>query len=322
MNLELHQIELRYERLRRRSAFKERQLLASLSDNGQLLPVVVVGSADGRYVLLDGYKRVRALRGLKQDTVAATAWDLGELEALMLERLMRTSEANNAIEQGWLMEELNERFGLCPQELGRRFDKSESWVSRRLALVRALPEEVRQRVQSGEIGAHSAMKYLVPLARANRAECVRLVTAVCTLRPSTRQLGALYVAWMAGNPKTRELLVTQPGIFLRAEMQAREQLLEQKPDGKRLLDDLRILVGTSRRARHALDQGVLVKLLPAEMRLARRVFGQARSECNALLGSADTLLGRDGIECEGEQTSDGAVAIPQPESSLLEHRHA
>lgn len=62
IDVELGQLEMRYEKLRRRNARKERQLVASLAQRGQQLPVVVVsGGPAGTYVLVDGYKRVRAL---------------------------------------------------------------------------------------------------------------------------------------------------------------------------------------------------------------------------------------------------------------------
>ena len=91
--------------------------------------MVLVAGAAGRYVLVDGYKRVRALRRLHRDTVDAVTWGLSEVEALLLTRLMRSSEGDSALEQGWLLRELIERFGLSCGELARRFDKSESWVS-------------------------------------------------------------------------------------------------------------------------------------------------------------------------------------------------
>ena len=51
-----HQLDVRYEALRPRDAKKERQVLASLAEVGQLLPVVVVGAGQAdRYVLLDGH---------------------------------------------------------------------------------------------------------------------------------------------------------------------------------------------------------------------------------------------------------------------------
>jgi len=44
-------------------------------------------------------------------------------------------EQETALEQGWLLAELEQHFGYGLEELARRFDRSVSWVSRRLALV-------------------------------------------------------------------------------------------------------------------------------------------------------------------------------------------
>ena len=295
MDLEINQLELRYEKLRRRNAHKQRQLVASLAEKGQLMPVVVVRAAEtSSYVLVDGYKRVRGLKSMREDLVRATLWDLDEPDAVLLERLMRTSESDGALEQGWLLEELNERFALSYGELARRFDKSQSWVSRRLALVRALPREVQEQVQRGALPAHAAMKFLVPMARAKRADCVRLVAALSKANscPSTREVEVLYTAWVSGNKRTRELVVTQPAVVLKAREQARDDTASQnKTPGRKLLDDFNILIGVSRRARTRLAQGLLAHLLPTEEQEVQRFARQARVECSALFQSAATLLG-------------------------------
>ncbi|MBK8011958.1 MAG: ParB N-terminal domain-containing protein [Deltaproteobacteria bacterium] len=292
MELEIGQLELRYEKLRRRNARKERQLVGSLAEKGQLLPVVVVRGDDARHVLVDGYKRVRALKSLRHDLVRATLWELGELEAVLLERLMRTSESDGALEQGWLLEDLNERFGLSLAELSRCFDKSQSWVSRRLALVRALPREVQDRVQSGSLGAHAAMKYLVPMARAKRSDCLRLVKSLADGRPSTREVGALYAAWVSGNAKTRELVVTQPFVVLRLREQAAPLVdsASEKRLFRKLVDDFGILIGTSRRARTRLKEGALSGLVPPEALDLQHATQQAKWECESLFRSALSLL--------------------------------
>ena len=62
MDLELHQLTLRYERLRKRQPREERGLLVSLSEIGQQLPVVQ--EPPTHFILIDGYKRVRALKRL------------------------------------------------------------------------------------------------------------------------------------------------------------------------------------------------------------------------------------------------------------------
>ena len=99
MDLEFHQLDLRYDALRTRHPRKERQLLASLADHGQLLPVVVV-AADVPFVLVDGYKRVRALQRLAHDTVRATVWAIDEAEAVVLEHVMRDRRSGRAVGAG------------------------------------------------------------------------------------------------------------------------------------------------------------------------------------------------------------------------------
>ena len=152
------------------------------------------------------------------------------------------------------MRELSQRFGLSLQELGRRFDRTRSWVSRRLALVGQLPASVQEHVRAASIGAHAAMKYLVPLARANEADCVKLADAIAPMRLSNRQVGELYATYLAGNAATRELVLRAPRMVLdaRAEVAAQgEAPVDQ------LLGDLRIVTAVARRAYARLAGGAV-----------------------------------------------------------------
>jgi hypothetical protein len=131
VEVELHQLTLRYERLRKRHPRAERALLSSLAEIGQQTPVVVVGEAE-RFVLIDGYKRVHALRRLARDVVLVTRWELEEVEALLLERGLRRG-SEDALDQAWLLAELQERFAYSLEELARRFEHSKSWLGERSA---------------------------------------------------------------------------------------------------------------------------------------------------------------------------------------------
>jgi ParB/RepB/Spo0J family partition protein len=279
MDVELHQLELRYAGLRRRDARKERALVASLSEVGQQVPVVVVAGGEGRWVLVDGYKRVRALERLAQDTVRVAAWQVEEAEALMLERLMRAAEGDSALEQGWLLRELHERFGLSHEELARRFDKSQSWVSRRLGLVEVLPEEVQEWVRRGELVAHAVMKHLLPMARAKRQECVQLAAALAGRRLSSRQVGTLCAAWQSSAEAARELLLKDPLLVLRAQ-QASQAQVERSPTEK-LLRDVAALAPMARRARRRLADGL--RLRPDEACALRQCAEAARAEVELLI---------------------------------------
>jgi ParB family transcriptional regulator, chromosome partitioning protein len=276
VNVELHQLDLRYETLRTRRPETERKLLASLAEIGQQLPVVVVrGETADRFVLVDGYKRVRALRRLGQDLVTATCWDLGEAEALVLDRLMRTGEGATALEQGWLLRELASRFALALDDLGRPFARSVSWVSRRLALVEELPATIQDHVRRGALPAHAAMKHLVPLARANPEACARLVAAIAGQGLTNRQIGQLYAAWRDGLPAVRERVLTAPLLLLKA-----RHALGAGPEdeGRLLMDDLDMVAAIARRARRRLRQGVVRRLLPPEHQEVQRLAAAAHDE--------------------------------------------
>lgn len=276
MNIELHQLDLRYEKLRTHKPAAERKLVGSLAEIGQQVPVVVVrGEGPERFVLVDGYKRVRALRRLGQDLVGATCWDLSEAEALVLDRLMRTGEGATALEQGWLLHELSVRFALSLEDLGRRFARSASWVSRRLALVGELPATIQDHVQRGELAAHAAMKHLVPLARANPEACDRLVAAIAGQGLTNRQIGQLYAAWRDGLPAIRERVLTAPLLLLKA-----RQAIGTVPDdeGRLVMDDLDMLAAVARRARRRLRQGVFRRLLPPEQQEVSRLCASAHDE--------------------------------------------
>lgn len=277
MQLDLHQLELRYERLRVVRPEAERRLLASLLDLGQQVPIVVVPEgAQDRYVVIDGYKRIRGLRKLARDVVVANPWPGEEAEVLIVTRLMQTAEAETALEQSWLLLELKQRFGFSLEELARRFGRSVSWVSRRLALVQELPDAVQQRVQRGEIVAHGAAKHLVPLARANRQACLDLVEAIGSTRLTSSDLGILYRAYQAGNWVTRQRLLDAPLVFLKSHKQAEVApvVVEPRP-GDNLLSDLEVLSSAARRADRRLRQGALRNVAHDERQELARCLEQS-----------------------------------------------
>ena len=113
MQLEFHQLDRRWEHLRVRQPHRQGRLIASLAESGQQTPIVVVAAADhsGRYVVIDGHKRIAALQQLGRDTVEATVWEMSEAEALLLDRSLRFSPQESALEQGWLLSEMEQRFG-------------------------------------------------------------------------------------------------------------------------------------------------------------------------------------------------------------------
>jgi ParB-like chromosome segregation protein Spo0J len=278
VDLELHQLTLRYERLRKRQPREERSLLVSLTEIGQQLPVVVIQEAPS-FILIDGYKRVRALKRLARDTVRATCWQVAEAEALLLERGLRRG-SEDALDQAWLLAELQERCQWSLEELARRFEHSKSWVSGRLALLQALPASIQEQIRAGIISAHAAMKYLVPLARVNAAAAQALATAMTPLRPTSRQVGVLYAGWQTGTERTRELIVQSPQIYLQAQA---TQATAPPSATQRFLQDIGALAGIARRAHRALEGRLLAQLRESELLEVTDAFARANADLKRLV---------------------------------------
>ncbi len=213
VDLEFHQLDLRYASLRIADGPRRRRLASSLADHGQQMPVIVVATGE-RYVLIDGYARVWALKTLKRDQVRAVVWAMPEAEALIQRHHLATK--GSVLEEAWLLCHLNRADGQTLDELARRFLRSKSWVSRRVALATEMPAVVVDRVQAGIIAPQAAMKYLVPLARANERQCKQLVESLGNERLSVRAVEKIYVGWRQADKSGRERIVAAPLLYLRA----------------------------------------------------------------------------------------------------------
>lgn len=281
MQLEFHQLDRRWEHLRVRSPQRQRRLLASLADAGQQTPIVVVTVADQpeRYLVIDGYKRIAALQQLGRDTVDAVIWPMSEAEALLLDRSLRFSDRETALEQGWLLAEMERHFGYGLDELARRFDRSVKWVSRRLALVELLPEAIQQQVRAGQIDSHLAMKFLAPVARISLDACQRMAAVFAQHHCDTRQAGQLIAAWRAGSAAIRKRILDEPALFFKAQQQ-----VEPKPvsaPAAALLRDLEMVVSVVNRASRRLA-GAVVAMDRQQLEEARRKVNRARDQLNHL----------------------------------------
>jgi ParB/RepB/Spo0J family partition protein len=276
MQLEFHQLDRRWEHLRVRHPARQRRLLASLAESGQQTPIVVVaveGQAD-RYVVIDGYKRIAALEQLERDTVEAVVWPMNEAPAVLLDRSLRLAERETALEVGWLLQELEQRFGYCLEDLARRFDRSVTWVSRRLALVELLPEAIQQQVREGKITAQVAMKFLVPVARQSLQNCQRMAAIFAEHHCDSREAGQLYAAWRRGSAAIRKRILDDPALFFKT------QRHEKAPPGPaaELIRDLEMVTAIVNRAHRRLAGAEAVELDRQQRAAARQQIERIKKQ--------------------------------------------
>ena len=229
VEVDLDSLDLRYGKLRARRPAVEKRLMASMEEAGQQSPVIVVAAEEpGRWVLIEGRKRVRALRRLKVEAVNAVVWELAPAEALVAAYQLQDGSGYNALEEGWLVWELVRGDGLSLAAVGRRLERSKAWVSGRLGLIEGLPEQVLEGVLSGKIGAYVATRYLLPFARANAGDCEKLAQRIMENEFRSREVEALCHHYAAATPKSKSRIVEEPARFLAALKQARKGALDLK----------------------------------------------------------------------------------------------
>ena len=210
LELDLHQLDLRFAASRLVDPQAVARIAQSIERCGQIVPCIVApapGGADAGaapLVLIDGYRRVAALRRLGRDTASVEQWTCGLTEAV-LGVLARAQDRSFAIiEEALLLRELMQGQGLSQQDLARRCGRDVSWVSRRLQLLSGLPDAALAAVRTGKLSTWAANRVVVPLARANAAHADSLLTALAASPLSTRELQCWFAHYQQAAQTVRE----------------------------------------------------------------------------------------------------------------------
>jgi hypothetical protein len=126
------------------------------------------------------------------------------------------------------------------------------------------------------------MRYLVPLARANESDCEKLSSAIAPSRPSSRQLGELYSAYVAGNEITRARVVSEPALVLRARAELEREGSDNATPVDALLKDLRAAAAIVHRAAGRVRKGALDGASERERELVQGGRIELRAEVTTL----------------------------------------
>ena len=244
LELDLHQLDLRFASSRLVDPQAVARIAQSIERGGQIVPCIVVAppggaGADPR-VLVDGYRRVAALRRLGRDTAGVEQWTCGLTEAVVGVLARAQDRSFASIEEALLLRELVQGQGLSQHELARRCGRDVSWVSRRLQLLSGLPDAALAAVRTGKLSSWAANRVVVPLARANPAHADCLLAALAAAPLSTRELQCWFAHYQQAAQTVRERMVGDPRLFLDAlrandERRAGERL-RAGPEGECIVD--------------------------------------------------------------------------------------
>lgn len=235
--VDLHRLDLRFDQVRVLDPRAVEQLARSIEQSGQLIACVAVPEqASQRLILVDGYRRIAALRRLRRDTAWVESWACDLAQALLSVLARAHGRPLAAIEEALLLRELVHSQGLSQHEVARRTGRDVSWVSRRLQLVCAVPDSVLAALRNGSVSTWAATRVLAPLARANTEHAAQLLEALDSTPLSTRELERWFQHYQSSARATRERLVAHPQLFLQSlharDEQRADQRLRDGPEGR------------------------------------------------------------------------------------------
>lgn len=163
-----------FARYRLRSVTAERVLSASLRRYGQMSPVVVF-CWQGRYELIDGFKRLAVARSSGLSSLVARVIEADERTAkAAIYRLNRVSGKTSELEEAWIVHALVREDGLAQVEVAELLGRHKSWVCRRLALIEKLGEAAQEELKVGLLSPTCA-RQLVRLPPGNQQELLGVI---------------------------------------------------------------------------------------------------------------------------------------------------
>lgn len=156
------------------------ELADSIREAGVMQPITVQALPGDRYQIVSGARRFRATKIAGLPTIPAiTLAGVGSLAvAKLIENIQRVDLS--PLDLAEALQTTLESEGLKARELGKRLGKSETWMSRRLSLLR-LPDDVKELARSGSVREPEALLKLGKLEDAQRASALGLVAAGLSL---------------------------------------------------------------------------------------------------------------------------------------------
>ncbi len=159
--------DLRFEGCRLRNKAVERELIASIMENGIREPLQVV-EKEGVRIILNGFKRYRCAVRLGIGIVPYSILSGDEADGIV--KMLRISNNNglNILEQARFVDELKIVYHMDTTDIAAVLEKSKAWVSVRSGIMREMSRTVQEHIFSGRFPVYAYMYILRPFMRINK----------------------------------------------------------------------------------------------------------------------------------------------------------
>jgi ParB family chromosome partitioning protein len=192
----------------------------SMRLHGQLQPVVARVHEEGCQ-LIDGFKRLYAAEDLMMESLQCQLLkiDLTQAKVLLLS-YNRLHQSMDAWEEAMVLQDLRKTHSLALSDLAKLTGYSRSWVSRRLALIDKMDEEISSEIIMGTLTSSHA-RALIKLPRGNQGEVARVIT---NHGLTSRQSDRLVETFLNANDENQQrYILTHPEQILRKDPEYPEE---------------------------------------------------------------------------------------------------
>jgi len=300
--LALAEIDRRYGVLRLAAPPLLRQLRGSVQREGIRHPIVVSCAVEGeRWVLVDGFKRVRVAEDLGLQEVWAQVVKLDGTQAKAA--IVKCNQARPGlceIEEAWIVRSLIREQGLKQAQVGDLLGRDKSWVCRRLRLAEVLDPALQDDVRLGLLSATAARE----ISRLPRGNQLRAAEAVRDHQLTSRQSAQLIERLReTADPMAVREVLTDPLRYLGAEAEAasaarRDPRLSE--GGNRLKGLLVSFGGLSDQLTRSLYRDAPAGLRAAEARVLAPVLEQALGSGRRASEQLEALAAASGLRAPVE----------------------
>jgi ParB/RepB/Spo0J family partition protein len=251
---------------------------ASLKQHGQLSPLRAF-ERGGVVEVFDGFKRLRAARGLGLRDLRVVLSELGVAEVTVQMRELHAGRGLTALEEGWIVRALHRDHQMTQGAIAARLRCHKSWVCRRLMLVEALDSSVQADVRLGLLAPRAAI-LVGALPRGNQASAATLVIR----RGLTVRQTALLVRELADAPEAGV-----PAVLARWRDGRRPECRGHARSTRSVAETLALDVASIRRSAGRLQASLRATPLAA-LGPAEEAIGRGLGELQEVLGSLATTI--------------------------------
>jgi ParB family chromosome partitioning protein len=265
------------------------QVEKSMRQHGQLQPVVARVHEKG-YQLIDGFKRLYAAEDLMMETLQCRLLEIDLTQAkVLLLTYNRVHQSMEAWEEAKVLQDLQKTHSLDQRSLSQLTGYSRSWVSRRLALIGNIDEDVSSEIMMGTLTPSHA-RALTRLPRGNQSEVARAITSFYL---TSRQSDKLVEAFLkAGDQKQQRYILSHPEQILRNDQEDPEpEPYDERLSsfGNDLMQGLVCLIQAVQIMLPRLDDQRMGKLSETEMVIITPGLQQVMQYCKKLTASISHL---------------------------------